>query len=165
MFGVCAPGQTQCSENGVQACDGDGEWAGVTPCAHQTCFESEDSATCEGECAPGQEQCSGNSVQACASGQWGAAVSCNDRTCVERGDAAGCEGVCAGVDPFVPGLGHKYALDDTVIAMCAGGTLCAELIDGEPYEFTCLDQYNCGTQNPGTSDWSDPPWAVVRLCD
>jgi hypothetical protein len=74
-------------------------------------------------------------------------------------------GDCVGVDGFVLGTGNAYAMGDTVVATCAGGTPCAGLDAGESYEFTCLDQYNCGTQNPGTTNWSDPPWEVVQACN
>ena len=33
------------------------------------------------------------------------------------------------------------------------------LVTGKPYELKCLDTYNCNTQDPGTTNWADPPWA------
>ncbi len=74
-------------------------------------------------------------------------------------------GDCAGVDGFVLGGGSDYAEGATVVSTCAGGTPCAGLSDGEMYEFSCIDQYNCGTQDPGKTNWSDPPWEVVQACN
>lgn len=74
-------------------------------------------------------------------------------------------GDCEGVDFFELGTGSEYAQGDTVVATCSGGTPCAGLEDGEDYEFTCLDQYNCGSQDPGTTNWSVPPWEVVQACN
>ncbi len=78
-------------------------------------------------------------------------------------------GDCEGTEPFMAGSGSKYAKDALVVAVCAGGTPCLmampPLTDGKTYEFKCLDQFNCGGQNPGTTNWSQPPWSVTKACE
>jgi hypothetical protein len=67
------------------------------------------------------------------------------------------------------GPATKYAKDAKVVATCSTGTPCTQaqppLQTGKSYEFNCLDQYNCGTQDPGTTNWAQPPWAVTKACE
>lgn len=76
-------------------------------------------------------------------------------------------GSCADTPAFV--LNTKYALNAKVFASCSGGTPCTSamppLANGKSYEFKCLDEFNCGGQNPGTTNWSQPPWAVTQACE
>jgi len=78
-------------------------------------------------------------------------------------------GSCADTPAFVAGDGSKYAKDATVFAVCNGGTPCTlakpPLTDGKTYEFKCLDQYNCGKENPGTTNWGMPPWVATKACE
>lgn len=77
-------------------------------------------------------------------------------------------GSCAGIAPFVAGTNTKYALDARVTAVCNGGTPCTQHQppgqNGKTYEFKCLDQYNCGNQDPATNNWAVPPWDIVQEC-
>lgn len=78
-------------------------------------------------------------------------------------------GSCADTPAFVAGDGSKYAKDALVFAVCKGGTPCTlakpPLTDGKTYEFKCLDQYNCGKENPGTTNWGMPPWVATKACE
>ncbi len=78
-------------------------------------------------------------------------------------------GDCAGTPAFVKGATDKYALDAKVIAVCAGGTPCINamppLAAGKTYEFKCVNQYNCGGEDPGSTNWSQPPWAASKACE
>jgi formylglycine-generating enzyme required for sulfatase activity len=103
--GVCAPDQTQCSDNGLQTCDASGQYGAAVPCENKTCLAASGSASCQGACAPGQVQCSGNGVQACnaLTGQYGsvmacvsAAPHCADGTC---GQPSSCQSLTANCGP------------------------------------------------------------------
>ncbi|RYZ04066.1 MAG: hypothetical protein EOO73_25805 [Myxococcales bacterium] len=78
-------------------------------------------------------------------------------------------GDCAGTPAFELGSGSKYALNAAVVAVCSGGTPCTlampPLTAGKTYEFKCKDQYNCGAQDPGKTNWSQPPWVVSKACE
>ena len=69
---------------------------------------------------------------------------------------------------FVVGPGNSYATAAKVVAVCNGGTPCTMASPagaaGKTYEFSCLDQYNCGSQNPGTTNWAQPPWQLTKAC-
>ena len=75
-------------------------------------------------------------------------------------------GSCADTPAFKVGT---YALNAKVFATCNGGTPCTlpkpPLTNGKSYEFKCTDQYNCGGQDPGTTNWGQPPWAVTQACE
>jgi hypothetical protein len=79
------------------------------------------------------------------------------------------KGDCATTPQFQVGAGTKYAKDALVVAVCTTGTPCTQeqpaLQTGKQYEFKCLDEYNCGTQDPGTTNWSVPPWKVTKACE
>lgn len=78
-------------------------------------------------------------------------------------------GDCDGVAAFAVGASTKYALDAKVVATCTVGTPCTleqpPLQTGKVYEFSCKDQFNCGGQDPGTTNWAQPPWKVTRACN
>jgi hypothetical protein len=78
-------------------------------------------------------------------------------------------GDCSGTPVWSPGAGTKYAADEKVVATCDGGTPCTQaqppLEDGKAYEFKCLDQFNCGGVDPGSTNWSDPPWEATKACE
>jgi hypothetical protein len=75
-------------------------------------------------------------------------------------------GSCADTPAYVKGT---YALNTLVFATCNGGTPCTKpmpaLTSGKTYEFKCLDQYNCGNENPGSTNWTDPPWQATKACE
>jgi hypothetical protein len=77
-------------------------------------------------------------------------------------------GSCSGTATFAVGLGTKYAANAKVVAVCMGGTPCTLAMPagtaGKMYEFSCLDQYNCGGQDPGTTNWGQPPWQLTKAC-
>ena len=62
-----------------------------------------------------------------------------------------------------------YTAGTKVVAMCSGGTPCTLAKpagqNGKTYEFSCSDQFNCGAQNPGTTNWSQPPWQMTKACE
>ncbi|HYJ07448.1 MAG TPA: hypothetical protein VEX18_00525 [Polyangiaceae bacterium] len=78
-------------------------------------------------------------------------------------------GDCSGTPVWSLGAGTKYAADEKVVATCDGGTPCTQaqppLEDGKAYEFKCLDQFNCGGVDPGSTNWSDPPWEATKACE
>lgn len=78
-------------------------------------------------------------------------------------------GTCAGTAAWASGAGNKYAKDAKVTAVCNDGTPCTlaqpPLTKGKTYEFKCLDEYNCGGQDPGSTNWAQPPWAATKLCE
>jgi hypothetical protein len=78
-------------------------------------------------------------------------------------------GDCSGTPVWSSGAGTKYAADEKVVATCDGGTPCTQaqppLEDGKAYEFKCLDQFNCGGVDPGSTNWSDPPWEATKACE
>jgi len=78
-------------------------------------------------------------------------------------------GSCAGTAAWAAGAGDKYAKDAKVTAVCNDGTPCTlaqpPLTKGKTYEFKCLDQYNCGGQDPGSTNWGQPPWEATKLCE
>ena len=84
-----APGQTNCSGNGVQTCTCRFyAWGTAVACTNKTCG----AAPGTGSCAPGQTTCSGNGYETCtASGAWSAATACSNQTCVN----GACTGTCA----------------------------------------------------------------------
>lgn len=77
-------------------------------------------------------------------------------------------GSCDGTAAFVAGTGNKYAKGAKVTDVCMGGTPCTLAMPagttGKTYEFSCLDQYNCGAQDPGSTNWSQPPWQLTTAC-
>lgn len=78
-------------------------------------------------------------------------------------------GDCSGTPVWSLGAGTKYEADEKVVATCDGGTPCTQaqppLEDGKAYEFKCLDQFNCGGVDPGSTNWSDPPWEATKACE
>jgi hypothetical protein len=78
-------------------------------------------------------------------------------------------GSCTGTAAFVLGAGNKYAVGAKVVATCKGGTPCTlakpAAETGKSYEFSCTDMYNCGTQDPATTNWSTPPWQLSKACE
>lgn len=78
-------------------------------------------------------------------------------------------GDCSDTAVWSMGAGSKYAAGATVVATCNGGTPCTQaqppLEDGAAYEFECTDQFNCGLVDPGSTNWSDPPWAATKACE
>lgn len=78
-------------------------------------------------------------------------------------------GSCDGIPAYAPGAAQSYAEGDSVVAVCDGGTTCSDAnppgVDGVLYEFSCLDTHNCASQDPGTTNWSDSPWALVGSCE
>ncbi len=68
-----------------------------------------------------------------------------------------------------PPVPTKYALGAKVVATCNGGTPCTLAKpagqNGKSYEFSCTDQYNCGGQDPATTNWAQPPWQMTKACD
>jgi hypothetical protein len=78
-------------------------------------------------------------------------------------------GSCAGTDAFMMGMGNKYAMGAKVVATCNGGTPCTLAQPagekGKMYEFSCTDMYNCGTQDPATTNWAQPPWQLTKACE
>ena len=77
--GVCVPGTTKCSGNGVQTCGSDGQWSGAVACSNQACV----SGACVGSCTPTTTTCSNNGVETCsASGTYGSPVACANSACV-----------------------------------------------------------------------------------
>jgi formylglycine-generating enzyme required for sulfatase activity len=75
---VCAPGQQDCSSNGVRTCDATGQFGTASKCTNKTCVASGTTASCVGTCEPTQTQCTnGSSIQTCgANGTFAAAVAC-----------------------------------------------------------------------------------------
>jgi hypothetical protein len=77
-------------------------------------------------------------------------------------------GSCSGTAAFAVGAGNKYDTAAKVVAVCSGGTPCTLATPagaaGKTYEFSCLDKYNCGTQDPGTTNWAQPPWQLTKAC-
>jgi len=75
----------------------------------------------------------------------------------------------AGTAAFAAGSGDKYMVGAKVTAVCSGGTPCTQAspagASGKTYEFSCLDRYNCGTQDPGKTNWSTPPWQLSQACE
>ena len=78
-------------------------------------------------------------------------------------------GSCSSTPLFAMGPSTKYAKDAKVVDVCSGGTPCTQaqpaLENGKSYEFSCLDEYNCGVVDPGTTNWAIPPWAVSKACE
>jgi hypothetical protein len=78
-------------------------------------------------------------------------------------------GDCSDTPLFMAGPADKYALNAKVVATCNGGTPCTQeeppLQQGKAYEFNCIDQYNCGREDPATTNWSTPPWDAVKACE
>ena len=78
-------------------------------------------------------------------------------------------GSCDGTAAFAAGSGDKYMVGAKVTAVCSGGTPCTQAspagASGKTYEFSCLDRYNCGTQDPGKTNWSTPPWQLSQACE
>jgi hypothetical protein len=84
--GACAPGKTQCMNNGVQTCTTSGAFGTAVPCSASTCMMG----SCMGSCSAGDTLCSGNAaVESCVNGTWGTAAPCTNQACVGK--------VCAGV--------------------------------------------------------------------
>jgi hypothetical protein len=77
-------------------------------------------------------------------------------------------GSCEGTAAFELGAGNKYAANAKVVAVCMGGTPCTLAnpagTAGMTYEFSCTDQYNCGGQDPGKTNWAQPPWQLTKAC-
>jgi hypothetical protein len=78
-------------------------------------------------------------------------------------------GSCTGTAAFAVGAGNKYAMGAKVVATCNGGTPCTLAKpagqNGKSYEFSCMDMYNCGTQDPATTNWAQPPWQMTKACE
>jgi hypothetical protein len=78
-------------------------------------------------------------------------------------------GSCTGTAAFAVGAGNKYAVGAKVVATCNGGTPCTLAKpagqNGKMYEFSCTDMYNCGTQDPATTNWAQPPWQMSKACE
>jgi hypothetical protein len=78
-------------------------------------------------------------------------------------------GDCADTPLFQVGPATKYAKMDKVVSTCTVGTPCTLAnppgVSGKQYEFSCLDEYNCGTQDPGSTNWSQPPWQMTKACE
>lgn len=78
-------------------------------------------------------------------------------------------GDCAGTPAFVLGASTKYAAGAKVVATCNGGTPCTLAKpagqNGKQYEFSCKDMYNCGGQDPATTNWAQPPWELTKVCE
>ncbi len=78
-------------------------------------------------------------------------------------------GSCAGTQAFVAGASTKYAMGAKVVATCNNGTPCTLANplgqNGKTYEFSCLDMYNCGGQDPATTNWAQPPWQLTATCE
>jgi hypothetical protein len=78
-------------------------------------------------------------------------------------------GSCEGTPGFVLGAGNKYAAGAKVVATCNGGTPCTLAKpagqNGKQYEFSCKDMYNCGGQDPATTNWAQPPWDLTKVCE
>lgn len=72
-------------------------------------------------------------------------------------------GDCAGVEQFVAGASTKYAQGAKVVDECATSIPCTG--KSGLHEFTCNDQYNCGGQDPGTTNWSQSPWLLSKECN
>ena len=60
--GQCVPGATQCSGQGVQTCDNNGNWGAAVACTNSACVANGGVASCQGTCSPGATQCSGNAA-------------------------------------------------------------------------------------------------------
>jgi hypothetical protein len=62
-----------------------------------------------------------------------------------------------------------YATGAKVVATCNGGTPCTLAKppgqNGKTYEFSCVDMYNCGSQDPGMTNWAQPPWQMTKACE
>jgi hypothetical protein len=110
---VCTPGGTQCSGNGVQTCDSNGQWGGVSPCTGQTCVNG----ACQGVCAPGDMQsvgCGncGTQMDTCGSdGNW------------VQGTCGG-QGVCA-TGALRCGGGNQPQLCNSMCQWANSGPACA----------------------------------------
>lgn len=107
---VCLPDQVRCSNNRVETCAANGQWAAARECTNQTCFEGE----CQGECSTGQTRCTAGGVQRCdVIGRWEAAVPCADETpvCIEGACVAprSCEDL-----PATCGSGESCCVSPTV---------------------------------------------------
>jgi hypothetical protein len=73
--GECQPGSSRCSANGVQICGSAAAWGKASPCVHQVCTESANSAACSGQCGPGDTSCMGAVPQSCTpEGTWTAGL-------------------------------------------------------------------------------------------
>jgi len=72
-------------------------------------------------------------------------------------------GSCEGVPIWSNGVS-----DDSVATCTAMSQVCIQTGGevGKTYKFTCTVDHkpNCGTQDPGSTNWADPPWAVVEEC-
>jgi sulfatase modifying factor 1 len=94
--GVCTPGATQCTSNGVATCSATGAWGAPATCTGQTCVVSGSSASCQGVCAPGQTHpvaCGncGTDTQTCgASGAWVTSGSCPGQGACAQGVMQSC---------------------------------------------------------------------------
>jgi hypothetical protein len=126
--GACSQGETQCSGNGIQACES-GMWGTPAPCDSATCTTMGNSGTrsasCVGQCAPGQTQCSGNTPQTCgAGGQW-----VSGAVCANVCSAGSCTGMCApnstqcsGATPQTCNSAGQWASGSACTYVCSSGT-------------------------------------------
>jgi sulfatase modifying factor 1 len=119
--GECAPGQSRCSNNGVQTCDANGVFGTAAACTNKTCVVSGTTASCVGVCAPQQKQCSDNGVRTCnATGQYSNVVACPalTPTCSGAG-VCGSPRSCNSLGNICGANGDKSCCASTVVP---GGT-------------------------------------------
>lgn len=59
--------------------------------------------------------------------------------------------------------------DQYAAATCNGGTPCTQGSGtaGQQYKFECTASHkpNCQGENPGTTNWGDPPWTLIEACE